>query len=89
MKFNEKESIKEIEEYIESTYGQHYVGKHGVQTLDLLHSVGISEEVCQGNVIRYMARWGKKNGFNRKDLLKAAHYVILLMYFSSDNEQEK
>lgn len=87
MKFNEKESMKEIEEYIESTYDQHYVGKHGVQTLDLLHSVGISEQVCQGNVIRYMARWGKKNGFNRMDLLKAAHYVILLMRFSEDNKQ--
>jgi hypothetical protein len=87
MRYNEKESIKEIEEYIGSTYGQHYVGRHGVQTLDLLHSIGISEEVCQGNVIRYMSRLGKKNGFDRLDLLKAAHYVILMMHFSEDNKK--
>ena len=87
MKYNEKESLKETEEYIESTYGQHYVGRHGVQTLDLLHSIGISEEVCQGNVIRYLSRWGKKKGRNRLDLLKAVHYTILLMHFSEDNEK--
>ena len=45
MKYNEKKILKEVGDYIESTYGQHYVGKHGVQTLDLLHSIGISEEV--------------------------------------------
>ena len=87
MKYNEREALKEIEEYIESTYGQHYVGRHGVQTLDLLHSIGISEEVCQGNVIRYLSRWGKKKGRNRLDLLKAVHYTILLMHFSEDNEK--
>ena len=84
MKYNEKKILKEVGDYIESTYGQHYVGKHGVQTLDLLHSIGISEEVCQGNIIKYLARWGKKNDFNRKDLVKAAHYIILMMHFSED-----
>ena len=31
MKYNEREALKEIEEYIESTYGQHYVGKDKFQ----------------------------------------------------------
>ena len=88
MKYNERESLKEIENYIESTYDQHYVWKNGVQTLDLLHAIGISEEVCQGNVIKYLARWGKKNDFNRTDLVKAAHYIILMMYFSENNNGE-
>jgi len=86
MKYNEKSSLKEIEDYIDSTYGQHYVGQNGVQTLDLLHAIGISQQTCQGNVIKYMARWGKKNDFSRMDLVKAAHYIILLMHFSRENE---
>ena len=38
----------------------------------------------KANAIKYLARYGKKNGKNRKDLLKAVHYVILLM--SEDEE---
>jgi hypothetical protein len=39
---------------------------------------------CQANAIKYLARYGKKGGKNRKDLLKALHYAILLMYFEDD-----
>ena len=34
-----------------------------------------------------MCRYGKKNGKNRKDLLKAIHYIILLMD-SESNEPD-
>ena len=37
------------------------------------------------NAIKYLARYGKKNGKNRKDLLKAIHYIVLLMS-SEDNK---
>ena len=40
---------------------------------------------AESNAIKYLARYGKKNGKNRKDLLKAVHYVILLM--SSEDEE--
>ena len=83
MKYNEDKIIKEITDYIKSTYGQHYVsnatGDEGFQVQDLLRSVGIDKDFCQANAIKYLARFGKKNGRNRKDLLKAIHYVILLM----------
>ena len=83
MKYNEDKIIKEITDYIKSTYDQHYVsnatGDEGFQVQDLLRSVGIDKDFCQANAIKYLARFGKKNGRNRKDLLKAIHYVILLM----------
>ena len=83
MKYNEDKIIKEITDYIKSTYDQHYVsnatGDKGFQVQDLLRSVGIDKDFCQANAIKYLARFGKKNGRNRKDLLKAIHYVILLM----------
>ena len=88
MKYNEKESLKEIEDYIQSTYGEHYVGKNEFQIQDLLHSIDIAVPFCQANAMKYLARFGKKKGQNRLDLLKAAHYIILLMFFSNDSENK-
>ena len=42
----------------------------------------MAEEMCQGTAIKYLMRFGKKDGKNKKDLLKAIHYIILLMHFS-------
>ena len=41
--------------------------------------MNIDKDFCQANAIKYLCRYGKKNGKNRKDLLKAIHYIILLM----------
>ena len=85
MKYNEDKILKEIGTYIQSTYGQHYAQvKEGVQVQDLLRSCGIDKDFCQANAIKYLARFGKKDGRNRKDLLKAVHYIVLLM--SSEDE---
>lgn len=87
-KFREDELMQELRDYIESTYGQHYVGgsggKDALQIQELFHSIGIAVQFCQANAIKYLARYGKKGGKNRKDLLKALHYAILLMYFEDD-----
>jgi len=86
MKYNEDKILKEIGDYIKSTYGQHYATiKNGTQVQDLLRDVGIDKDFCQANAIKYIARFGKKNGRNRKDLLKAVHYIVLLM----DSEDRK
>ena len=87
MKYDEIENVKEVIGYIESTYNQHYVGidTDGTQVLDLLHSIGIAETFCQANAIKYATRFGRKNGKDKKDLLKAIHYILLLMYFSENN----
>ena len=86
MKYNEDKILKEIGDYIKSTYGEHYATiKNGTQVQDLLRDVGIDKDFCQANAIKYIARFGKKNGRNRKDLLKAVHYIVLLM----DSEDRK
>tara|TARA_R110002020_G_scaffold16605_1_gene58637 strand:+ start:208 stop:471 length:264 start_codon:yes stop_codon:yes gene_type:complete len=86
LKYNEKAILKEIEDYIESTYGQHYVGKNEVQIQDLLHSIDIAVPFCQANAIKYLSRYGKKKGHNRLDLIKAVHYIILLLHFSDEEK---
>ena len=88
MKYNEDKIIKEISDYIKSTYGEHYsTDKNGFQVMDMLRQLGIDKDFCQANAIKYLCRYGKKDGKNRKDLLKAIHYVILLM--CSDNKGDK
>ena len=59
----------------------------GTQVQDMLRDLNIDKDFCQANAIKYLCRYGKKDGKNRKDLLKAIHYVILLM--SSEDKDAK
>jgi hypothetical protein len=80
MKYNEDKIVKEIGDYIKGTYGEHYsTTKDGFQVQDMLRQLGIANDFCHANAIKYLCRYGKKGGKNRKDLLKAVHYIVLLM----------
>lgn len=77
--FNEDKYVNELLEYIRSTYTQHYAqGKY--QATDLIFDKGYGKGFCIGNSIKYLCRFGKKDGYNRKDLLKALHYNIMALY---------
>lgn len=89
MKYREKQILNEVESYVRSTYGEHYVGKEGFQIQDLLNSIGIAEEFCQANAIKYLSRYGKKKGKNTLDLMKAIHYTMLLIHFTRLNNIEQ
>ena len=85
MKYREDEILDEVKKYIGNTYNQHYsTTEDGFQVQDMLRQLGIDKDFCQANAIKYLCRYGKKDGKNRKDLLKAIHYVVLLM--SSEDE---
>ena len=80
MKYNEDKILKEVIEYIEKTYTQHYsVDKSGFQVQDMLRHLDIDKDFCQSNAIKYLCRYGKKNGKNKMDLFKAIHYIVLLI----------
>ena len=82
-KYEEGKILREVEAYLSSTYKGHYVGEESkVQTLDLIDSIGDAEAFCRSNAIKYLSRFGKKDGKNPKDLLKVIHYAILLYHFS-------
>lgn len=79
VKFNEDLLIKDFIEYLAKTYNQHY--EQGVQPNELIftdYNDGIG--FTKGNVVKYAQRYGKKNGKNRDDLLKALHYALLALY---------
>ena len=82
-KYNEGNIIRDLENYLIGTYKGHYTSDESkVQTLDLIEAIGDSESFCRSNAIKYLSRFGKKNGKNKLDLLKALHYTVLLYHFS-------
>ena len=80
MKYNEREIIQHLEDYIDSTYSQHYTNGD-FQIQDLFEEINIAEEFCRGAAIKYLVRFGKKEGKNEKDLLKCLHYIILMFHY--------
>ena len=84
-KYHEEEILKDIEEYVSSTYQGHYTGKsheyRNVQTIDLMASKELAAAFCQANILKYGSRYGNKDGKNKKDLMKVIHYAMLLLHF--------
>ena len=78
-KYNEGDLIAEIKDYIDGTYGEHY-SKNNYQATEFIIDGGHGEGFCIGNIMKYAQRYGKKNGYNRKDLMKIIHYAIIAMY---------
>jgi hypothetical protein len=80
MKYNEDIILNLIKDYIKNTYGEHYsTTEEGFQVMDILRNLEIDKNFCQANAIKYLMRYGKKQGRNEKDLYKAIHYIVLLI----------
>ena len=78
-KFNEKEIVNQIQEYVDATYTQHYA-KNKFQATEFIFDSGHAEGFCMGNIMKYAQRYGKKDGYNRNDLMKVIHYAIMAVH---------
>ena len=89
-KYNEDKYMAKALAYIDSTYGEHYVGADAsrTQVVDLWESLGIGAPACQSNVLKYISRYGKKGGNNKNDLMKAIHYTMLLWHMTKDEVEQ-
>ena len=85
-KYNEDTALEELKQYIDSTYEGHY-SKDKFQATEFIIDGGHGEGFCIGNILKYAQRYGKKDGKNRKDLLKIIHYAIIAL-FVHDKEGE-
>lgn len=82
-KFNEGKTMKDLDEYLKSTYNSHYTSeKSKVQVLDIIDAIGDGVPFCRDNLIKYASRFGKKNGMSKLDALKIMHYGVLLYHFA-------
>lgn len=85
LKYGEDQFLAKALDYIKSTYNQHYVDDRQTQLIDLFDSdMDINELIgfLRINSVKYLKRFGKKEGYNERDLLKAIHYTTLLAHFS-------
>ena len=80
LKYNEKEILEEVSDYISGTYRGHY-SSNKVQTLDLIDACGDAEAFCRSNILKYASRYDRK-GTSRKDIIKIIHYAVLLLHFN-------
>lgn len=88
-KYDEDVILNEINSYIESTYNQHYVNTdNGVQLIDLVSDAELLA-FAKISAMKYIERYGKKEGANRKDLLKAVHYVIMMLRIDTNRKGGK
>ena len=87
-KYNENRILGELAEYIDKTYSQHY-SKNKYQATEFILDSGHGEGFCIGNMMKYAHRYGKKNGKDRKDLLKVIHNGIIALYINEMEKSEK
>jgi hypothetical protein len=78
-KYNEGKTLKEVQVYIDGTYDEHY-SKNNYQATEFIIDGGHGEGFCIGNIMKYAQRYGKKNGYDRNDLMKIIHYAVIAMY---------
>jgi hypothetical protein len=80
-KYDEGEIIADFKDYIDSTYSQHYkTEQESVECFDAWIALGDSTNTFRNTAIKYLWRYGKKNGNNKDDLMKALHYVMMCLY---------
>lgn len=60
--------------------GSHYRDMK-IQPIEFIHANGLN--FFQGNIVKYIARYKQKNG--KEDLLKARHYIDLLIELEYPN----
>jgi len=86
-KFNEGAIIAEVKKYVDSTYEEHYA-RTKFQATEFILDGGHGDGFCIGNIMKYAQRYGKKDGYNRKDLLKIIHYAIIALHNHDMNERK-
>ena len=78
-RYNEHALIQELQEYVDSTYSEHY-SKNKFQATEFIIDGGHGEGFALGNILKYTQRYGNKDGKNRKDLLKVLHYALIALH---------
>ena len=86
-KYSEDRILKELKEYVDATYGEHY-SQNKFQATEFIMDSGHGEGFCIGNIMKYAQRYGKKNGKDRSDLLKVIHYGIIALYINQLEKDE-
>lgn len=78
-KYSEDIFILNLHEHVKATYSKHYGGI--IQPVEFIMSNATTLDYLKGNVIKYIYRFGKKNGSNPEDLYKAVHFMMMMLHY--------
>ena len=80
-KYNEGDLLRQVTEYVNATYGQHY-SQNKYQATEFIIDGGHGVGFTVGNIMKYAQRYGHKGTPEdwRKDLMKVIHYAIIALY---------
>ena len=80
-KYAEDQIIADFKAYIDKTYSEHYkTEEQSIECFDAWIALGDSTPTFRNTALKYLWRYGKKNGSNKADLLKALHYTMMCLY---------
>jgi hypothetical protein len=80
-KYAEGKIISDFKSYIDKTYYQHYkTEQESIECFDAWIALGDATPTFRNTAIKYLWRYGKKNGSNKADLMKALHYTLMCLY---------
>jgi len=89
-KYCEDQILADLKEYLASTYKQHYKSdSSNIECFDAWIALGDSAPTFRNTALKYIWRYGKKNGNNKDDLLKALHYIFLMLYVEHYSNEDK
>jgi hypothetical protein len=80
-KYAEDKILADLKEHLDKTYSEHYAtDDKGIECFDAWIALGDSTPTFRNTALKYLWRYGKKNGNNKKDLMKAMHYIFMCLY---------
>ena len=89
-KYAEDKILADLKEHLDKTYTEHYAtDDRGIECFDAWIALGDSTPTFRNTAIKYLWRYGKKNGNNKKDLMKALHYIFMCLYVDHYRKDEK
>lgn len=71
---NIDKALKALKKHIEDCETGHYGA--GIQAIDLIIAMDILDEFAMASIIKYASRYS--NTFHDEDLLKIAHYALMV-----------
>lgn len=87
-KFNEDKLLAQLRMYVDKTYTQHYA-QNKFQATEFIIDSGHGMGFTLGNVMKYAQRYGKKDGYNRQDLMKVLHYALMSLHIHDTTNAPK
>ena len=89
MHYDYELALQDVKDHIDGFRTRNYYSSTGgTEVIDLLRTEQLLEGFCIGNVMKYVARLGKKSDEKRSDIMKTFHYLVILLILEDPERYE-